>query len=177
MKNPKTIEVTDSTGKIVKTTFPVAYIVLDSVMSNYEYYNKINEEFKVLYQREDNALKQKGMQLQKEYEEMMTQYQKGFMTSQNAEAKQIELEKRQQELMQLQQRKSQELALKEENLSKELQDSLRAAVDVYNADGRFEIVLNNAYNSSIIHANDQLNITNGVLQLMNKRYTAAKATK
>ncbi|MFW5851897.1 MAG: OmpH family outer membrane protein [Bacteroidota bacterium] len=151
-------------------TFPVAYIVVDSVMQNYEYYTLLEEKFQREYKREEQALQQKAADFEKEVGEFQQKVQNGLITTKNAEAKQMELQRKQQQLMELEQNKSATLAQKEQTLMKELLDSVRANVKLYNKDKQFEIVLNKAFESSIIYATERLNITKDILSLMNERY-------
>ncbi len=151
-------------------TFPVAYIVVDSVMRNYEYYSLLEEKFQREYKREEQALQQKAADFEKEVGEFQQKVQNGLITTKNAEAKQMELQRKQQQLMELEQNKSATLAQKEQTLMKELLDSVRANVKLYNKDKQFEIVLNKAFESSIIYATERLNITKDILSLMNERY-------
>jgi outer membrane protein len=165
-------EAGDSTE--LSRTFPVAYIVVDSVMQNYEYYTLLEEKFQREYKREEQAIQRKAADFEKEVGEFQQKVQNGLITTKNAEAKQMELQQKQQHLMELQQNKSTALAQKEQTLMKELLDSVRANVKVYNKDKQFEIVLNNAFESNIIYATEKLNITKDILSLMNERYVESQ---
>lgn len=169
----------DTTGATVTKPFPVAYIVLDSLMQNYAHYTTLEKQYESLYKREENNLKQQLETLQKEASEFQYNVQNGLITSRNAEIKYAELQQREQQLMQLQQTKSMELARKEAELMSQLLDSVKAVIAVYNADKKFEIILNNASNVNVLYATDQLNITQEILTLMNDRYakSTAKARK
>jgi len=165
-------EAGDSTE--LSRTLPVAYIVVDSVMQNYEYYTLLEEKFQREYKREEQAIQRKAADFEKEVSEFQQKVQNGLITTKNAEAKQMELQQKQQHLMELQQNKSTALAQKEQTLMKELLDSVRANVKVYNKDKQFEIVLNNAFESNIIYATEKLNITKDILSLMNERYVESQ---
>ncbi|MDR2962195.1 MAG: OmpH family outer membrane protein [Bacteroidales bacterium] len=165
------VAVTDSSGQVLgKQQFPIAYIVLDSLMRNYDYFAKREKEYSAAAERESTKLQQQGAQIEQDMYALQTQYQQGLITSRDAEAKKADLEKRYQNFVQTQQRKSQEFEQKEMALTKELRDSVTAAISAFNYDNRFKIVLNNVFNSNILYAEEQLNITEPVLKLMNERY-------
>ncbi|MDA3883253.1 MAG: OmpH family outer membrane protein [Bacteroidales bacterium] len=165
-------EITDDTTS--QSTFPVAYIIVDSVMQNYEYYSLLEENFQRDYKREEQVIQRKAAAFEKEVGEFQQKVQNGLITTKNAETKQMKLQQKQQQLMEMQQNKSNALAQKEQTLMKELLDSVRANIKVYNKDKKFEIVLNNAFESNILYATEKLNITKDILSLMNVRYVESQ---
>lgn len=167
---PVTIALADSNGNMVIKSFPVAYIILDSLMHNYDYYKKIKAQYENLVKQEDAKLKQQGAAFEQEVYQLQMQAQKGLITTRDAQTKEQELQIRQQQLMQIQENKADELAKKEENLMKELRDSVEACIKFYNRDNKYEIVLNNVFSSNVLYAKEHLNITDTILQIMNERY-------
>lgn len=174
---PVTIAVKDSSGNIVIKPFPVAYIIVDSLMRNYLYYKKIEGQYLNLVKQEESKLQQQGQALEQEAYQLQMHMQKGLITTRDAQAKEQELQLKQQKIMEWQQSKQQELANKEQLLMKELLDSVQVAIKLHNADNKYEIVLNNAFNSSVLYAKEHLNITDTILKLMNDRYTKSTSKK
>ncbi|MCL2327448.1 MAG: OmpH family outer membrane protein [Bacteroidetes bacterium] len=165
-----TITVIDSSGKAVVQQFPIAYIVLDSLMRNYDYFAKREKEYSAAAEREGAKLQAQMEQLQQDMYNLQTQHQKGLITTRDAEAKGADLQKRYENLMKTQQKKELEFQQKEMAITKELRDSVEVAISVFNYDNRFKIVLNNVFNSNVLYAEEQLNITEPVLKLLNERY-------
>ncbi|HOS84479.1 MAG TPA: OmpH family outer membrane protein [Bacteroidales bacterium] len=174
---PLQIAVKDSSGNIVIKPFPVAYIIVDSLMRNYLYYKKIEGQYQTLVKQEDSKLQQQGQAFEQEVYQLQMQVQKGLITSRDAQMKEQELQMRQQKLMEWQQSKQQELANKEQLLMKELLDSVQVAIQFHNADNKYEIVLNNAFNSSVLYAKEHLNITDTILKIMNERFSKSTTKK
>lgn len=174
---PVSMALADSNGNIVIKEFPVAYIILDSLMHNYLYYKKIENQYQNIVKQEDAKLQQQGAMFQQEVEQLQTHVQRGLITNKDAAAKEQELQMKQQQLLQLQESKQNELANKEQALMKELRDSVEAVIKYYNRDNKYEIVLNNVFNSNVLYAKDHLNITDTILQIMNVRYTKATGKK
>lgn len=174
---PVSMALADSNGNIVIKEFPVAYIILDSLMHNYLYYKKIETQYQNLVKQEDAKLQQQGAMFQQEVEQLQSHVQSGLITNKDATAKEQELQMKQQQLMQLQESKQNELANKEQALMKELRDSVEAVIKYYNRDNKYEIVLNNVFNSNVLYAKEHLNITDTILQIMNVRYTKATGKK
>ncbi|MDR1761027.1 MAG: OmpH family outer membrane protein [Bacteroidales bacterium] len=162
--------VTDSSGKTVTQQFPIAYIVLDSLMRNYDYFAKREKEYTAAAEREGTKLQTQMEQIQQGMYNLQMQHQQGLITTRDAEAKGADLQKRYENLIKTQQKKELEFQQKEMELTKELRDSVEIAIGLYNNDNRFKIVLNNVFNSNVLYAEEQLNITEPVLKLMNERY-------
>lgn len=160
----------DSAGNNVSQQFPVAYIMFDSLMSNYDYFVKREKEYTSATEREGAKLQKQMDKIQQDMYNLQMQYQQGLMTSREAETKNTELQKRYENLMQTQQRKTAEFAQTEKAITNELRDSVEAALAVFNQDKRFKIVLNDMFKSNIFYAEEQLNITEPLLQLLNERY-------
>ncbi|MFO7868433.1 MAG: OmpH family outer membrane protein [Bacteroidales bacterium] len=164
----------ESKKTAIETTFPVAYIVVDSVMQSYEYYSLLEQQYEREYKREEESMQRKASRFEKEVGEFQHKVQNGLITSKNAEAKQMQLQQKQEELMREQEEVRSVLANKEQELMKELLDSVRSTIRIYNKDKKFEIVLNNAFESNILYATNKLNITKDILSLMNERYAQSK---
>lgn len=177
-KNITTASTLDTTAAEIKSEeFPIAYIIVDSLMHSYAYYQMIETNYQAIVRKETNSLQQKSQAFEKDVYELQMQMQQGLITTKNAQAKEQELQARQQKLMELQQSKQMELAQKEQQLMVELLDSVQTAIRIHNKDNKYEIVLNNAFNSSVLYAKDYLNITDAILTIMNTRYEASKNKK
>ncbi|MCQ2607523.1 MAG: OmpH family outer membrane protein [Bacteroidales bacterium] len=163
--------------EMVEANFPIAYVVVDSVMQNYLFFKKLEKQLQNLVSAEESKLQKKADAFQKDVQDFQYQVENRIITTADAQAKQAELEKRQQNLYMEQQQKQQELATKEQKLQEQLIDSVNACIRFYNADGKYKIILNNAYQSSVLYAEEQLNITNDILKVMNARYNASQAKK
>ena len=122
---------------------------------------------------EDAKLQRKAEMFQKDVQEYQYQVENRIITSANAQTKEAELSQRQQNLYAEQQSKQQELSEKEQKLLEQLIDSVHECIKFYNADSKYKIILNNAYQSSVLYAEDDLNVTNQVLEVMNNRYKAS----
>lgn len=182
-KNPVETEVDTTLDAIfadeemVEANFPIAYVIVDSVMHNYLYYQQLEKKYQNMVMAEENKLQKKAEAFQKDVQDFQYQLDNRIITTADAQAKEAELTNRQQQLYAEQQQKQQELAQKEQKLLEQLIDSVNACIKFYNADGKYKIILNNAYQSSVLYAEEELNITNDILKVMNARYNAAMQKK
>ena len=116
----------------------------------------------------------KGQNLEYEAAKLQEKYQKGLITTANAQAEQQKLEQRAASLQQAQQKEAQ--ALEEENFvfTNRAQDLLRRAVEAVNADRRYKLIINA---TALIDADTTLNISKEVLAKVNELYKAEQAEK
>ena len=115
------------------TGLKVAYVEVDSLMSQYQFckdytllLNKKGENAANTLQQKQRTLQQHAAALQKKYES------NGFTTRDELERAQNQLNKEQQDLAELDQRLTNELAMENAKLNEELRDSIQAFLKVYN---------------------------------------------
>jgi len=174
---PPNVAMQDSAGNVVIKPFPVAYVVLDSLMKNYTYFSVLEKHYESLVMSENTAMNNKEMalaaELQKEYEELEYKAQMKFINETELQKKAQELKQKEQTFLMEKQKKGIELQKKEASLLSVLNDSALASIKLYNSDNKFELILNDQGNSVILQGNPALNITDTVLKIMQSRYKAS----
>ena len=158
------VEETEVTG------LRVAYVEVDSLMTQYEFCKDYNL---LLNQKGENAQKtlaekQRALQshanaLQKKYES------NGFTTRDELERAQNQLAREQQDLAELEQRLMGELANEQQQLTMEMRDSIQAFLKTYNKTKKFDYILSRS-GDNILLANPKFDITRDVVAGLNKRY-------
>ena len=159
------------------TGLKIAYVEVDSLMSQYQFckdynllLNKKGENAANLLQQKQRALQQHANALQKKYES------NGFTTRDELERAQNQLAKEQQDLAELDQRLTNELAMENAKLNEELRDSIQAFLKVYNKTRKFDYIFSRQ-GDNILMANKNLDITSEVVAGLNKRYKAKPEVK
>ncbi len=152
------------------TALRIAYVELDTLMSQYQLYKDYSE---VLTQKGTNiqntlAKKQKSLEshaasLQKKYES------NGFTTRDELERAQTSLQNEENQLNELAARLNNEFAAEQARINEEARDSIQSFLAVYNQSKKFDYVLVKAGDNLLI-ANPKYNITNDVVKGLNKRY-------
>lgn len=150
---------------------PIAYINTDSLLMNYNYAKDLNE---ALLRRQENSrasLNEKGQQLEKEAAEFQRKIQNNaFLSRERAEQEQQRLMKKEQELRELEQRLTNELLVEQQKMNEQLRDSITTFLKEYNKDKKYQIIFSNTMGDNILIANPIYDITNQVVQLLNKKY-------
>lgn len=149
----------------------IAYVQVEAVLAQCDLY--LNEG-KALQEKTEKAQKswaQREQSLQAEAAQLQEKYQKGLITSRDAQAQQESIQKRVASYQTNAQKEAQ--TLDEENyvFSNRAQDLLHRAVQEINADKRYKFIINA---TALIDADTTLNITSAVLKKVNELYAADK---
>ena len=156
---------------VVEGALPVAYLNVDSLLANYVFAQQASER---LMRKQEDArltLTKQGRTLQKEMADFQQKYENNaFLSMERAQNEYQRLQKKQQELEQLEAKLTQEIMQENQALNMELADSLTAFLNDYNADYRYQVILSNNAKDNVLMAAEQYDITREVVAGMNARY-------
>ena len=171
----KTTEQTAQTAQTETTArvgaSDIAYVQVEAVLAQCDLFLT---EGKALQEKTEKAQKswaQREQNLQAEVAQLQEKFQKGLITSRDAQVQQESLQKRAASYQNNAQKEAQ--SLDEENyvFTNRAQDLLNRAVQQINADRKYKLIINA---SALIDADTTLNITPAVLQKVNELYAADK---
>ena len=152
-------------------TIPIAYLNVDSLLVNYTFAQEANE--KLMKKQEDARLKMntKLRTFQNEVADFQRKLENNaFLSRERAEKEQQRLAKKEQELQELEAKLTQDIMLENQKLNMQLADSLNTFLKIFNADGRYHIILSNSAKDNVLMASEQYDITSEVIEGMNARY-------
>lgn len=168
--SPKMDEQPVSAGASDGTGVKIAYVEVDSLMSQYQYCKDFTEILQRKSNNARNTLNQKGQQLQSAMNNFQQKLNNnGFTSREQAESQQAAIQRQQNDLQQLQIRLENELANETATYNEGLRDSLQHFLDVYNKDKKFDIILTKQ-GDNILYAAKRFDITADVINGLNKRY-------
>ncbi len=160
---PVVSESTENQGEI-----KIAYIEVDSLMTQFEFAKERSKELEKKSLNARNTLNQKGNQLQAAANNFQQKLQNnGFTSREQAEGVQAALQRQQSDLATLQARLENELASEQQKFLQALQDSLDNFLAIYNKDKKYDIIINK---SAILYSDKKYDITQEVINGLNKRY-------
>ena len=138
----------------------------------YDYAKELNEK---LLRRQENArasFNEKARELDKEGAEFQRKYQNNaFLSQERLEQEQQRLLKKQQDLQTLGQRLESENMQEQVKMQMQMADSINNFIKEYNKNKKYEVILNN---TSTLYIDPSYDITNEVVDMLNKRYHAKK---
>ena len=123
--------------------------------------------------QEDARLKlnTQGKTLQQEMADFQRKYENNaFLSQERAQSEYQRLQRKQQDLEELEQKLTNDILLENQKLNLQLADSLMAFLKEYNADGKFQMILSNQGKDNVLMAADGMDITADVVAGMNARY-------
>ena len=155
----------------------IAYVEVDSLMTQDEFCKEFTLTLQKKSNNARNTLNQKGQQLQSAAANFQQKLQNnGFTSREQAESQQAAIQRQQQSLQELQARLENELAQETAKYNDALRDSLMNFLNAYNKDKKYDLILTKQ-GDNILYAAKRFDITNDVINGLNKRYKKAPAAK
>ncbi len=151
------------------TTNDMAYVQVEAVLAQCDLYLNEGAALQEKTQKAQKSWAQKEKNLQAEAAALQEKYQKGLITTIDAQNQQQAIEKRIAAYQNSAQKEAQ--TLDEENyvFTNRAQDLLQRAVQEINADKKYKLIVNA---TALIDADTTLNITSAVLAKVNELYAA-----
>lgn len=152
----------------------LAYVRVDYVLAESEIFKTEGLALQEKTQKAQNSWAQKEKNLQYAATQLQEKYQKGLITTADAQKQQADIEKKIANYQTNTQKEAQ--ALDEENLvfSNRSQDLIMRSIQAVNADKKYKMVVNA---TALLDAAEALDISDAVLAKMNELYAADKATE
>ena len=165
---------TAQTAETEATGLRIAYVELDSLMSQYQLYKDYEEVLTRKGTDIQNTLAQKQRKLESSATAMQRKYENnGFQTRDELERAQQSLQQQEMELQQLAAKLNNEFNEEQARINQEARDSIQAFLKIYNQTKKYDYVMIKAGDNLLI-ANPKYNITKDIVTGLNKRYNAKK---
>lgn len=165
---------TAETAEAEATGLRIAYVELDSLMSQYQLYKDYEEVLTRKGTDIQNTLAQKQRKLESSATAMQRKYENnGFQTRNELERAQQSLQQQEMELQQLAAKLNNEFNEEQARINQEARDSIQAFLKIYNQTKKYDYVMIKAGDNLLI-ANPKYNITKDIVTGLNKRYNAKK---
>lgn len=152
----------------------IAYVQVEAVLAQCDLYLNEGVALKEKTEKAQKSWAQKEQGLQYEAAQLQEKYQKGLMTTSDAQAQQASIEKRVAAYQNSAQKEAQ--TLEEENFvfTNRAQDLLQRAVTAVNMEKKYRLIVNA---SALLDADTTLNITPAILAKVNELYAADKKSE
>ena len=160
------------TGKpaVAAGKLPIAYINVDSLLLHYQFSKDANESLTKKQEDSRLTINTRARELQTEMAEFQKKLENNaFLSRERAEQEQLRLQKKQQELQQLDGKLSQQLMQVQQKMSEELRDTINSFLKDFNKDHKYEMIISNTANDNVLYAGKGYDITSEVTKLLNER--------
>lgn len=172
--NPQMDQKANASAKAVAGDMNIAYVEVDSIMSQY----KFCKEYSLILQKKgqniQNTLAQKQQALQAAAANFQQKVQQNAYTREQAEGVNASLQKQNNDLQILNQRLSAEFQNETDQFNKALRDSIQHYLASYNKDKKYSIIFSKQ-GDNLLYADKAYDITNEIVAGLNKAYKG-KAT-
>ena len=153
----------------VSLSMKIAYVEVDSIMSQYKFCKDYSLILQKKGQNIQNTLAGKQQQLQNAAANFQQKVQQNAYTREQAEAIQAGLQRQNNDLQALDQRLSTEFKAETDKFNKALRDSISHFLASYNKDKKYALILSKA-GDNLLYADKAFDITNDVIAGLNKMY-------
>lgn len=167
-------EVAAEEQKTEINTSDIAYVQVEAVMAQSEMFLSEGVALRDKTEKAQNGWATKERNLQSEMAQLQEKYQKGLITTRDAQQKEQELQKKIANYQTAAQNEAKNL--EEENVvfNNKMSDLLSRAIQEINADKKYKMIVNA---SALLDADQSLDITDTVLAKVNELYKADKEKK
>lgn len=166
--------ISDST-KVAANTSGIAYIQLDRVIAEYDRYNDMKTAIETKADGIQSDIDRRGKQFESEVTTFQDKVSKGLMTRSVAEAQQMDLAQKEQELNTYVYQKQQELQEETFVMNNNIMEDIRNYVARYNESKNYSVIFTtDAATNTIILGNAALDISDDIIAGLNEEYTSNK---
>lgn len=159
----------DSEGKI-------AYIDLEAILTGYEYSVELNDQMMKLLENSRNHLRTESEKFENDYRKYESKVKSGgFLSQASMENQQTDLINRQQALQEKQAELENKLMTEQSRVESELYKKIVEHLNVVRTEYQFSYILSVVPGSDVLVADSAYNVTNLVLEGLNKKYQEDKA--
>ncbi|MCK9499473.1 MAG: OmpH family outer membrane protein [Bacteroidales bacterium] len=152
----------------------VAYVNLDTLLLEYKYSIKLNEDLLTEQAKAKANLESRMRAFEKKYNDFSEKMRLGsFLSQQSMENQQNELIQEQAKIQQLEQDLTEKLMMQQAELNQELLDSVSNFIKEFN-NGKYVLILGSVTGGGILYAEPEMDITNEVVKQLNERYEKSK---
>jgi len=148
----------------------VVYVDYDSLISNYDFYKKIQKDLEVKLRSAENELMNQQAKLEKDY--LDYQQKQSLYNDEMKQEKEKQLMADNQALTELKQKREQQFGEQQKQLTEKLLINLDSYIKRLAKENKIDFILSyqKGIPGSILYGNDSLNITGSILEGINKDY-------
>lgn len=163
--------------EILEGNTAIAYVNMDTLLARFDMYFDYQNHLRDKQKKLEAQLNTNSRSYERQVVDFQDKVQKGLVTRSQAQEMEMQLMKKQQDLLQLKDQLSLELMEEEQVMNRRLQFSIYEYLEEYNKDGEFEYILGYSFGGPILYSSDKLDITKEVIKGINEKYQKTKTQK
>jgi outer membrane protein len=165
----------DVASVLDKSSYPIAYINIDTVVNNYDLYFDLKQKFEKKYKTSEAELASRERAYKKEVEDYQYKVQRGLVTRSDAQNLEQQILNEQQDLLKLQEDLRMELAEEEQVMLRQVLNSIMLYLEELRSTFKYQFVFGTtAIGGNVLYADKNLDITRHVIKGLNEKYRQEK---
>jgi len=148
----------------------MAYISIDTLMNNMDMFFDVRNQLVDKQKSSEAELNSRSKDFEKEATDFQEKVQKGLITRSRAQEIEQELYLEQQNLINLKDKLSQELAEEEQVMNRQLIYYITDYLKEFNKEKNYQFIISNSLAGPLLYASDKQDITNDVVEGINAKY-------
>ena len=148
----------------------MAYINIDTLMNNMDMFFDVRNKLVDKQKSSEAELNSRSKDFEKEATDFQEKVQKGLITRSRAQEIEQELYLEQQNLINLKDKLSQELAEEEQVMNRQLIYYITDYLKEFNKEKNYQFIISNSLAGPLLYASDKQDITNDVVEGINAKY-------
>ncbi len=165
-----------SDASALVTEMKIAYVEVDSIMSQYTFARESQEELQTKLTNIQNTLASRQQALEAAATKLQQDYQNNALTQEQAQSRQTAIQRQSNDLQALNQRLSNEFQTETEKFNQALSDSIQHFLAEYNKDKNYSIIISKS-GDNLLFADKRFDVTDEIVAGLNKAYKPAKKDK
>ena len=153
----------------------IVYFSLDRVIEEYDMANDLRSEVQAKVEVIQKDLDRRQKNLENAIKTFENKINKGLMTSAVAADQQRKLQEQQASFNQYAQQKQGEIMEEQQVMMNQISDAIKTFVDEYNDEKGYAMILTNQAGMPVVTADPYLDVTNEIIEGLNKKYVEEKA--
>jgi outer membrane protein len=158
----------------VTTSQGIAFVNIDTVIYKFDMFFDRREDLMAKQKKAEAELNSKGTQYQKNAKDYQDKVTKGLVTRATAAEMEQSLTQQQQELVTLRDNLQSNLMEEEQVMNRQIIDYITTYLEENKADYNYQYILGKSFGSVVLFGDEGLDITQRVLEGLNKKYKAEK---
>jgi len=172
--NKKTKKGETTTNNVGSSAQGIAYINIDSVIFKFDMFLDRRNDLMAKQKSAEAELNSKGAQYQKDVKDYQDKANKGLITRASAAQVEQSLGQQQQELVTLRDKLQSNLVDEEQVMNRQILEYITKFLEENRADYNYQYILGKSLGSVVLYGDNSLDITQKVLDAINKKYKAEK---
>ncbi|MDR2806122.1 MAG: OmpH family outer membrane protein [Dysgonamonadaceae bacterium] len=162
----------NATNKTDAEYLPLAYVEVDSLLTHFEFYNRLASNYEDKVSKQNSALNAGYQKLQNEVINFQQKAQNNaFLSQERMLQEQNRIQRMKDDLDKQATQVEQELALDNQLLQQQVSDTLVLGMKEFNSPQKYHLIFAKSGNN-ILYADAHYNITSQVIEFLNKRFKA-----